>query len=88
MNSESPNSVSDDKGKDKVQNYYQEFAPFLTLGFQLAAAVILFLLIGHWIDNRYNITPIGKLVGVLVGSIGGFVNFFKTVASFNKDEKK
>ena len=45
-------------------------------------------LIGNWIDSRYGIEPVGKLVGVLIGSIGGFVKFFKSVASMISDEKR
>jgi F0F1-type ATP synthase assembly protein I len=89
MNSESPNSGTQDKKKKvEIQGTYREYGPYLTLGFQLAAAVVLFFLIGHWIDNRYGIEPVGKLVGVLIGSIGGFVKFFKSVASLTADKEK
>ncbi len=72
----------------KISGVYRDLAPFLTLGFQLAAAVVVFLLIGHWVDNRFGIAPFGKLVGAVLGSIGGFVKFFKTVASLTSDEKQ
>jgi F0F1-type ATP synthase assembly protein I len=48
----------------------------------------LFFLLGHWIDKKFDIAPIGKLVGVVVGSTGGFIKFFKTVASITADEEK
>jgi F0F1-type ATP synthase assembly protein I len=89
MNSESPNSGTQDKKKKvEIQGTYREYAPYLTLGFQLAAVVVLFFLLGHWLDNRFGIAPVGKLVGVLIGSIGGFVKFFKTVATLAADEEK
>jgi F0F1-type ATP synthase assembly protein I len=89
MNSESPNSGTQDKKKKvEIQGTYREYGPYLTLGFQLAAPVVLFFLIGNWIDSRYGIEPVGKLVGVLIGSIGGFVKFFKSVASMISDEKR
>jgi F0F1-type ATP synthase assembly protein I len=86
MNSNSPNDKSTEK---KVyQRVYRDFAPYLTLGFQLAAAVVVFFLLGHWLDNRFGIAPVGKLVGVLIGCIGGFIKFFKTVATLEADEEK
>jgi F0F1-type ATP synthase assembly protein I len=89
MDSESPNRQSNLKQKkESIRSISQSFAPFLTMGFQLAAAVVLFFFLGHWIDNKFNIAPIGKLVGVVVGSTGGFIKFFKTVASITADEKK
>jgi len=89
MDSESPNRQSDTgQKKEIVPSISRNFAPFLTMGFQFAAAVVLFFFLGHWIDNKFNIAPIGKLVGVVVGSTGGFIKFFKTVASITADEKK
>jgi F0F1-type ATP synthase assembly protein I len=89
MDSESPNRQSDTgQKKEIVPSISRNFAPFLTMGFQFAAAVVLFFFLGHWIDNKFDIAPIGKLVGVVVGSTGGFIKFFKTVASITADEKK
>jgi F0F1-type ATP synthase assembly protein I len=85
--SSSKKKLSTEKKKDP-QSVYRDYASFLTLGFQLAAAVVLFFLLGNWLDNRFGIAPVGKLVGVLIGSIGGFVKFFKTVATLSADEEK
>jgi F0F1-type ATP synthase assembly protein I len=88
LDPESPNDYSRTQGKKKLPGVYRDFAPFLTLGFQLAAAVIIFFLIGHWVDKKLGIEPVGKLIGVLIGSIGGFVKFFKSVASLTADKEK
>lgn len=66
---------------------YRDFAPYLALGFQLAAAVVLFFFIGYWIDNRYGTGPTFKLIGLLVGTVGGFIKFFKTVSDLGKNKK-
>ena len=87
MGSGSPD-IRSRKTEKKVTGAYRDLAPFLTLGFQLAAAVVVFLLIGHWADHRWGIEPFGKLAGLLLGSIGGFVKFFKTVASLTSKEKE
>jgi len=88
MNSESPNSGTQDKKKVEIQGTYREYGPYLTIGIQLAAAVVVFFFLGDWIDKRYGIAPIGKLVGTLVGMIGGFIKFFKSVASMIADEER
>jgi hypothetical protein len=75
MNSESPNSGTQDKKKVEIQGTYREYGPYLTLGFQLAAAIIVFFFLGDWVDKRY-------------GMVGGFVKFFKSVASMIADEKR
>ena len=67
----------------------REYTPYLTMGFQLAAAVVLFFLIGAWIDSKWNASPWFKLLGLLLGTIGGFVKFFRSVADLeNKDTPK
>ncbi|MBI3587254.1 MAG: AtpZ/AtpI family protein [Ignavibacteriales bacterium] len=76
---------SDSKSSDARQ-VYRDLAPYLTLGFQLAAAVIVFFLIGWWLDTRYDTSPWFKLVGLLLGSVGGMVKFFRSVSMLNKQD--
>jgi len=87
MNIESPTNETKEK-KEKIRGSYRELGPYLTLGFQLAAAVVIFFLLGNWIDNRFGIEPIGKITGTLIGMAGGFIKFFKSVASMIADEER
>jgi F0F1-type ATP synthase assembly protein I len=89
MNSESPDSGTQDEKKEiKIQGTYREYGPYLTIGIQLAAAVVVFFFLGDWFDTRYGIAPIGKLVGISIGIVGGFIKFFKSVASLIADEER
>lgn len=69
-----------------ARQVYRDLAPYLTLGFQLAAAVIFFFLIGWWLDTRYDTSPWFKLAGLLVGSVGGMIKFFRSVSALNKHD--
>ncbi|RPI01497.1 MAG: AtpZ/AtpI family protein [Ignavibacteriae bacterium] len=89
MDSESPDRQQNNTQKNKREpGLSRNVAPFLTMGFQLAAAVVLFFLLGHWMDKKFDIAPYGKLVGIILGCTGGFIKFFKTVASITAEEKK
>jgi F0F1-type ATP synthase assembly protein I len=66
---------------------YRDAAPFLTLGIQLAAAVVFFFLIGWWLDNRFDTNPAFKLVGLLIGFVGGMIKFFRSAAELSKKDK-
>ncbi|HEX9829276.1 MAG TPA: AtpZ/AtpI family protein [Bacteroidota bacterium] len=70
-----------------VNTLYKEFAPFLTLGVQLAVAVIVFYVIGSWVDGQYGTSPAFTLVGIMLGTVGGLIKFFKTVNDLNKKEE-
>lgn len=89
MSADSPQM---DKGNEKpgakpAPGYSKEFGPYVTLGIQLAAAVIVFYLIGSWLDRRYSTEPAFTLGGIMLGTLGGLVKFFKAVIELNKESE-
>ena len=63
------------------------------LGFEFAAAVAGFGLVGFWIDTSWDCSPVGVLVGVGLGLIGATYNLIRaSQAAFRppstKDEKE
>jgi F0F1-type ATP synthase assembly protein I len=76
---------SDDSGRGVkpfagVQRTLREVGPYLTLGIQLAAAVIVFFLIGWWLDTRQGTAPLFMLIGIVVGFVGGMIKFLKSIS--------
>lgn len=65
----------------------REVGPYLTLGIQLAAGIVIFFLIGWWLDARYATSPTFKLIGLVVGSIGGMIKFLKSAVELGRKEK-
>jgi F0F1-type ATP synthase assembly protein I len=84
-------SLAEEKKKPPVfegmGEAFSAFAPFLTLGIQLAVAVVVFFFIGNWVDQKYQTAPIGSLVGIALGSLGGFVKFFNSVRQLTKQDE-
>jgi F0F1-type ATP synthase assembly protein I len=66
---------------------YRDLGPYLTLGIQLAATVVVFFLVGWWLDTRYETSPTFELIGVFLGSVGGMIKFLKSVAALIKKDK-
>jgi ATP synthase protein I len=62
--------------------------PFLTLGLQLALTVVVFFLVGRWLDGLWGTAPWLMLTGLFVGMTGGFVQFFRTVAALGRQEEQ
>ena len=62
------------------------------MGFEFAAAVIGFVLVGYWIDRHYGCRPIGVLIGAALGILGGGYNLIRTALQasrqMNRDEKE
>jgi len=67
-------------------SFFREGAPYLGLGLQLAAGVIIFYYLGSWADGKLHTSPWLMLTGVFVGVLGGFIKFFRTAAKLSKQE--
>jgi F0F1-type ATP synthase assembly protein I len=74
----------DEQSPDQI---LRQSAPYLTLGIQLAAGIVVFFLIGWWLDTRYESSPMFKLIGLGVGMVGGLIKFLKSVVELGKEEK-
>jgi F0F1-type ATP synthase assembly protein I len=60
------------------QSTMQQLGPYMGLGFQLAAAMVVFGAIGWWLDERWGTTPWLLVVGVLLGAVGGMISIIRT----------
>lgn len=75
------------KRSAKMMGVYREYGPYLTLGLQLAAAVVIFLVVGVWVDGKLGTSPLFTLLGLLLGSAGGFIKFFRTVSQLEQKDR-
>lgn len=64
----------------------QQSAPYLGLGLQLAAAILVFYFIGSWADRKLGTDPWLMIAGVIVGAVGGFIQFFRSVSTLTKND--
>ncbi len=55
-------------------------------------ALVGFVLVGYWIDRRYDSAPKGVLIGAALGIIGGGYNMLRTALKVsrqvNREEKE
>ncbi len=68
-----------------VAESYRKAAPYIAASTSLVVSVGGFAALGYWLDRKLgHRVPWLLLVGAVVGSIGGFVSFFKTVLGAKK----
>ena len=76
-------------GKDKDRRSWVRLSG---IGFEFAAAVIGFVLVGYWIDRKYGCGPKGVLIGAALGILGGGYNLLRTALKasrqMDRDEKE
>jgi ATP synthase protein I len=72
--------------KPKADPFLMAFGIYGAVGFQLALSVVGGLFLGRWLDQRWNVAPWMTLVGMLVGSVGGFYNLVRLL-NWNQKRK-
>ena len=73
-------------GEPARRGWAADFGPFLTLGIQLAIAVVAFFFLGRWLDDVLGTTPWLMIAGLLLGSVGGLIQFFRTASALGKKQ--
>ncbi len=61
--------------------------PYLGLGTQLAATIVLMFFLGYYLDHKIDTFPWLSLILGLFGGFAGIYNFIKTVLELNKKSK-
>ena len=59
------------------QKIVHQAAPAASASYSLIASLLLFIFIGVYIDNYFNLKPFGTLTGLLFGLIVGFYQLVK-----------
>ncbi len=65
----------------------QAAAPYMTLGLQIAIAVVVFVFLGKMADDAAGTKPWLMVTGVFIGFAGGMIHFFRAVNEIDKKEK-
>lgn len=82
---ESPRKDST-SGLKTFTQLYRDAAPYLALGVQLAATVVITFYAGKWADGLLGTSPWLMILGLILGAAAGLYNFFKTVIDLGKKE--
>lgn len=80
--------ISDDDSFEKKAEAYRSVAPYLGLGFQLAATITIFFFLGYWLDIQFDTEPLFIIVLTLFGGFSGIYYFIKTVLTLNKKKNE
>lgn len=65
----------------------REVGPYLGLGLQLAVTIVGFVLIGNWLDKKYDSSYLYTIIGGVLGISIGIYNLIKTVNDLDKRNK-
>jgi F0F1-type ATP synthase assembly protein I len=72
----------------KKPSHAHAIATYSTIGIQLAATVVIFILGGYKLDDYLNRSPVYTSIGALLGMIIGFYHLIKQLKHFDDEGKK
>jgi len=72
------NDNNDNSFKERYK-VYKEILPYLDLGLNLAITIGGFIVLGWWLDKKFNLSPLLTLIFTFLGMFIGFFNFFRKV---------
>lgn len=67
---------------------YREAMPYLAVGVQMAAMVVIMFLLGKWADEKFGTYPWLMLLCIFFGISAGFYHFFKQTNALAKKSNK
>jgi ATP synthase protein I len=70
------------------RGYVRSAGEFLTLGIQLALAVLVFFFLGRWLDEKFGTAPWLMIAGLFVGVTGGLISFFRSALSMGAEQDR
>jgi F0F1-type ATP synthase assembly protein I len=75
------------KSESDFASSYRQAGPYLGLGTQLAATIILMFFLGRWLDGEFYTTPVLTICFSFFGGFAGIYNFIRAVLNLNKRNK-
>lgn len=75
-----------DESRSALSRVYQELGPYLGIGIQFVLSLLLCIILGYWLDDHYDSSPLFILIGVFLGMFAGFYNLFKVVSRLDKKD--
>ena len=62
-----------------------KYAPYLSLGLEIAVGIALPILAGYWLDDYFEISPWLLLAGCIIGVVNVFVIIFQLSKKLNDE---
>ena len=77
-----------EKPESDLGSAFRQAGPYLSLGVEFAASILICLGAGWWADRRFQTSPWLTLSGAFFGMTAGFVNLYRTAAGIQKRDRR
>jgi F0F1-type ATP synthase assembly protein I len=80
--------VEDPRDATGLGRVYRQVAPYMGIGIEFTAAILLCLWAGWWVDGRFGTGPAFTLIGAFLGMSAGFYNLYRAVVGLGRKTRK
>ncbi len=67
---------------------FKEVGPYLGIGVQLAATIILMVILGQWLDQKFEKNYLFTIIFAVVGVASGMYNLIRTLSFLEKRKRR
>lgn len=67
---------------------FRQVGPYLSLGVEFTASILICFGAGWWADRRFQTSPWLMLFGAFFGMAAGFVNLYRTASGIQKRDRR
>ncbi|MBI3259033.1 MAG: AtpZ/AtpI family protein [Ignavibacteriae bacterium] len=76
--SSSPDGSPEGDKNEGQRKIYRELAPYMGLSSQMVATLVVFGLLGWWIDSEFQTSPVWLIILLVIGVVVAMVGFIRT----------
>lgn len=66
----------------------KDLIPYLNIGSEIAANLIVFTLIGYWLDDLWKMKPVLLLTGAIIGIMLSIYSIYKLIKKLDQKNSK
>jgi len=79
--------INDKSPLNDLTQTFKEVGPYLGIGVQLAATIILMVIIGHWLDQKFEKNYLFTMIFAVLGIASAIYNLLRTLNYLEKRKK-
>jgi len=81
--------MNDDKSPlNDLNQTFKEVGPYLGIGVQLAATIILMVILGQWLDQKFEKNYLFTIIFAVLGVASGMYNLIRTLSFLEKRKRR
>lgn len=80
--------MDEEWGPSGLGRMSRQVGPYISLGVEFTAAILICLGLGWWADRRFQTIPLLTILGAFFGMAAGFYRLYRTVLGLQEKDRR